>query len=84
MKKMLLFSMLLLVGCSSVKPEDVAKDKVVLSENEYVKQQEKYEFDLCTSLTGGLVSRCENFEAVCYITTSYDDSMSISCFKKEQ
>ena len=81
MKKILLGSLcVLLVGCSSVKNENTLK--TALSEEEYIKQQEKYEFDLCTSLVGGTISRCENIEAICYIATGYNEEMSISCFKK--
>lgn len=82
MKKILLLCMLLLVGCASIKTENDTENKTILNEKEYIKQQEKYEFELCTSLTGGVVSRCENFEAVCYIVTGYDENMGISCFKK--
>ena len=84
MKKILLGCLcVMLVGCASVKEDVVIGQKPAISEEEYVKQQEKYEFDLCTSLVGGTISRCENREAICYIATGYNEDMSISCFKKD-
>ena len=83
MKKVLLFVFcLVLVGCASSKEEITIKNTVI-PENEILKSQEKYEFDTCVGISEGDISRCENFETVCYIAHNpLTDNNSISCFKK--
>lgn len=83
MKKVLLFgTCLLLFGCASSSDEITIKTAKI-DENEIISRQDKYEFDSCVALSDGDISRCENFEIVCYIAHNTRTNVnSISCFKK--
>lgn len=83
MKKLLLIGLCLgLLGCSSTNDEITIKTAKI-SENDIISRQDKYEFDSCVALSDGDISRCENFEIVCYIAhNNYNLTNSISCFKK--
>ena len=81
MKKLLLLSMLLVAGCSSTEPVEVKKP--TMTETEIMKRQDEYEFDSCVGISEGDISRCENFEVVCYIAhNALSYTNSISCYKK--
>lgn len=82
MKKLLLLSMLALLGCSSTNDEITIRTAKI-DENEIISRQDKFEFDSCVALSDGDISRCENFEIVCYIAhNTLTEVNSISCFKK--
>jgi len=83
MKKLLLIGLCLgLLGCASHKDEVIIKTAKI-SEDDVISRQDKYEFDSCVALSDGDISRCENFEIVCYIAhNNYNLTNSISCFKK--
>jgi len=83
MKKIWLLGLCLaLVGCASSGDEITIKTAKI-AEDEIISRQDKYEFDSCVALSDGDISRCENFEIVCYIAhTTKTNVNSISCFKK--